>query len=142
MSPALAHTLADTILFIHAGVVAFNVFGLLAIPLGALFRCSFVRVRWWRIAHIASLLVVAIQPLLGRYCFLTLWQEALDAAAGPTSPNAIERIATVAVFWPLPPWIFVYLYVAAFLWTALMWWLVPPGPLRRAARDTSRMGGG
>src|SRR5581483_10114912 len=80
MSPALAHALADAVLFLHAGVVAFNIFGLIAIPLGGLLHWRFVYIRWWRIAHAVSLLAVAIQPLMGRYCFLTLWQEALDAA--------------------------------------------------------------
>jgi Protein of Unknown function (DUF2784) len=127
MSPALAHALADLVLFVHAGVVAFNIFWMIAIPIGGWLGWRFVRAFWWRAAHVASLLVVAIQPLLGRYCFLTLWQDALDAAAGPAvEPNWLERIANAAVFWPLPPWLFVYLYIAAFAWTALLWWLVPP----------------
>jgi hypothetical protein len=134
MHPTLAHVLADTVLAVHAGVVLFNVFWLLAIPLGGLLGWRFVRAFWWRVSHLFSLAVVAIQPLLGRYCFLTLWQEEFASIAGPTSqPNLFERILTAIVFWPLPPWIFVYLYVAAVLWTALMWWLVPPR-LARAAR--------
>jgi uncharacterized membrane protein len=137
MSPSTAHVLADTVLVLHAGVVIFNIFWMIAVPVGAWLGWRFVRTFGWRIAHIASLAVVAIQPLLGRYCFLTLAQEALDAQAvaggGAPAPNLIERVATVIVFWPLPPWIFVYLYVAAFLWTAALWWLVPPLRKRRAA---------
>lgn len=127
MSPTLAHVLADAVLVLHAGVVLFNIFWMIAIPVGAWRGWPFVRAFGWRIAHIASLAVVAIQPLLGRYCFLTLAQAALDAQAGSAAePNLIERVANAIVFWPLPPWIFVYLYVAAFLWTAALWWIVPP----------------
>ena len=134
MSPSTVHMLADAVLVLHAGVVLFNIFWMIAIPLGAWRGCPFVRAFGWRIAHIASLAVVAIQPLLGRYCFLTLAQDALNAQAGPAGePNLVERVATAIVFWPLPPWIFVYLYVAAFLWTAALWWLVPPLRKGRAA---------
>jgi hypothetical protein len=127
MSPVQAHIFADLVLAVHAAVVVFNVFWLLAIPLGGLLGWRFVRAYWWRMAHLCSLAIVAIQPLLGRYCFLTLWQEEFASAAGPMGePNLIERVLTAIVFWPLPPSIFVYLYVAAVVWTALMWWLVPP----------------
>lgn len=127
MSPTLARILADAVLFVHAGVVVFNIFWMLAIPVGGWRGWRFVRAFGWRVAHLASLAVVAIQPLLGRYCFLTIWQEEFASAAGPASePNLVERIATAIVFWPLPPWIFVYLYVAAVVWAGLMWWLVPP----------------
>lgn len=135
MSPTLAHALADLVLFVHAGVVAFNIFWMIAIPIGWWQGWRLVRLFWWRAAHVASLLVVAIQPLLGRYCFLTLWQEALDAQAGAgpaAEPSFLERVATAAVFWPLPPWVFLYLYIAAFVWTAVLWWLVPPVHRARA----------
>jgi hypothetical protein len=137
MSPDLAHALSTLVLAIHAAVVAFNIFWMIAIPIGAWRGWRFVRSFWWRSAHIASLVIVAIQPLLGRYCFLTLWQEALKEMAGPTAlaePGWLERVLTLMVFWPLPPWIFVYLYVAAAVWTVSLWWIVPPN--RRRARTT------
>jgi hypothetical protein len=131
MSPTLAHVLSVVVLAIHAAVVLFNLFWMIAVPVGAWRGRRFVRSFSWRAAHIASLVVVAIQPLLGRYCFLTLWQDALKEIAGPEAladPGWLERALTLIVFWPLPPWIFVYLYVAAALWTAALWWIVPPNP--------------
>lgn len=139
MSPGLAHLLADLVLVLHAGVVLFNIFWMIAVPVGAWRGWRFVRNLDWRVAHLVSLAVVAIQPLMGRYCFLTLAQDALEAQAASggaaPAPNLIERVATAIVFWPLPPWIFVYLYVAAFVWSVALWWIVPP---RRTARASSR----
>jgi hypothetical protein len=144
MSSGLAHFLSVLVLAIHAGVVLFNIFWMIAIPLGGWFGWRFVRSFSWRAAHIASLIVVAAQPLLGRYCFLTLWQEALKDAAGPEAladPGWLERALTLIVFWPLPEWIFVYLYVAAAAWTVSLWWIVPPNPppwSRKRTVPTSR----
>jgi hypothetical protein len=54
----------------------------------------------------ASLLIVALQVLLGRHCFLTVWQTALESA-GNVSPAHmlwLDRIFFHAIFWPLPSW--------------------------------------
>jgi hypothetical protein len=131
MSATTAHFLSVVVLAIHAAVVLFNLFWMIAVPIGAWRGWPFVRSFGWRAAHIASLIVVAVQPLLGRYCFLTLWQDALKEIAGPealANPGFIERVLTLIVFWPLPPWIFVYLYVAAAVWSVALWWIVPPKP--------------
>jgi len=39
-------TLAVTILAVHAAIILFNVFGLVAVPLSAIRGWRFVRVRW------------------------------------------------------------------------------------------------
>src|SRR5579883_3007857 len=74
---------ADAVLWVHVAVIAFNLFGLVAVPIGALRGWRFVRIAWWRIAHVALLAAVAAQALLGRACILTVWQAALSGAAGP-----------------------------------------------------------
>jgi hypothetical protein len=115
--------LSQAILAVHLAVIAFNVLGLIAIPLGAALNWRWVRVRWWRLLHIASWTVVALQALLGRACFLTLWQDALSGAAN--QPPLIERWIERAIFWPLPIWVFAALYLVLFAAVVAMWWLVP-----------------
>ncbi|HUZ32935.1 MAG TPA: DUF2784 family protein, partial [Xanthobacteraceae bacterium] len=78
MSPGLLTTLALAVLAAHVAVIAFNVFGLVVIPLGGWLGWRFVRILWWRALHLALLAVVALQALFGRACFLTLWQAALQ----------------------------------------------------------------
>jgi Protein of Unknown function (DUF2784) len=127
--------LADLILAIHLGVIAFNVFGLVVIPLGAWRRWPFVRVFWWRALHLASLAVVALQALLGRVCFLTIWQAELAAPghAGLPAP-LIARWVNGLIFWPLPLWVFALLYVAVCVIALLLWRLMPPRRRRRSSR--------
>ena len=116
--------IGGAVLAIHLAIIAFNLFGLVAIPLGAWRGWAFVRVRWWRLLHLASLLVVALQALLGRACFLTLWQDEL-AAAGASEP-LVMRIVNGLIYWPLPMWAFTALYVAVFAYVVALWWWAPP----------------
>ncbi|MGC8561435.1 MAG: DUF2784 domain-containing protein [Phycisphaerae bacterium] len=74
--------LAQLILAFHLLIIAFNVFGLIAIPLGAWRGWRWVRIFWWRALHVFALFVVALQALLGSACFLTIWQSELQEAAG------------------------------------------------------------
>jgi hypothetical protein len=141
MSPPLYAALADAVLAFHLGVVLFNVFGLIAVPLGGWLGWSFVRVFWWRALHVAILALVAIQAVLGEVCFLTIWQAALLHRAGEAGSDAplIARLINRLLFWPLPLWVFALLYVSVCAAVLLLWWLVPPrwprhhGPAARAA---------
>ncbi len=119
---------AVAIFWLHVGVMAFNVFGLIAIPLGAWRGLAFVRVFWWRALHLGALGIVALQAVLGRACFLTLWESDLLAQAGRAASRAplIETWITRIVFWPFPLWVFAVLYVGVGVYALLLWWLVPP----------------
>jgi len=90
-------------------------------------------VLWWRALHLVILGVVAVQALLDRICFLTLWEDRLLAAAGertlqgPLIATWVHRI----IFWPLPVWVFAVLYGAVWIYVLALWWLVPPRVARR-----------
>ena len=119
----LSLVLAEAVLAIHLVVIAFNVFGLVAIPLGGWLGWRFVRLFWWRALHLASLAVVAAQALAGQACFLTVMQDALSGAhRSPLIMSWINRL----LFWPLPLWVFAALYVIIFLYTLALWRFVPP----------------
>ncbi|MGO8916982.1 MAG: DUF2784 domain-containing protein [Stellaceae bacterium] len=120
--------LAETVLAVHVAIILFNVFGLVAIPLGGWRGWGFVRVFWWRALHVAILALVALQALLQQVCFLTLWQGALLREAGQAASDAplVARVVQRLIFWPLPLWVFAVLYVAVCLYVLLLWRLVPP----------------
>jgi uncharacterized protein DUF2784 len=79
MTPSLSVDIAEAILGLHVVVIAFSVFGLVAIPLGAWGGWRGVRVFWWRALHISVLGIVALQAMLGRACFLTIWENDLPS---------------------------------------------------------------
>jgi hypothetical protein len=123
--------LADLVLAAHVAVILFNVFGVVAVPIGAVCGWRFVRVRWWRVLHVVLLAAVAAQALLGRACILTLWQAALAGGASAHPAPLIMRWVDRLVYWQLPIWVFAALYLAVFGWALALLWLVP---VRRASR--------
>jgi len=120
MHPALG----QLVLALHLAVIAFNVLGLIAIPLGAALNWAWVRVRWWRLLHLASWVVVAVQAVAGRACFLTIWQH--DLTGGGGEEPLVMRVVNRLIYWDLPMWVFTVVYVALFALAAALWWLVPP----------------
>lgn len=125
--------LAETVLAAHLAIILFNLFGLVAVPLGAARGWRFVHGPWWRVLHLAMLAAVAGQAVVGRACILTVWQY--DLAGGAATPTPliagwIDRI----VYWPLPLWVFAVLYVLIFGYAVALLWLVP---LRRHRRPGS-----
>jgi hypothetical protein len=117
--------LAQAILAVHVAIILFNLFGLIAVPLGAFCRWQFVRVRWWRVLHLVLLGTVALQAVAGRACILTLWQDAVATGAASPTPLIMGWVNRM-IYWPLPIWVFAALYVLVFGYALALLWLVPP----------------
>ena len=135
MTPQLYLLLADAVLAFHFGVILFNLFGMVVIPLGAWRGWDFVRIFWWRALHVAILALVAVQAVLQQVCFLTAWQSDLLRCAGEAASDQplIARVVNRLIFWPLPLWFFAALYIAICAYVLLLWRLVPPRHPRSAA---------
>src|SRR5436309_16028808 len=71
--------LADAVLFVHVLFVSFIVGGFALILAGAR-RWSWVHNRAFRIAHLAAIVFVAAETLLGITCPLTGWEDTLRAS--------------------------------------------------------------
>jgi hypothetical protein len=125
-------TLARAVLAAHLAVIAFNVAGLVVIPLGSWLKWRFVRLPWLRGLHLASMAIVAVQAVAGRACFLTLLEDHLTGRA-PAGPPLIMGFINRLIFWPLPLWVFTALYLAVFLYVVALLWLVPPNERHRRA---------
>ncbi len=121
---------AALVLAVHVGIIGFNLFGLLAIPVGGWLGWGWVRIFCWRAMHVAALGIVAAQALLGRACFLTIWQDDLAGGAAGSTPLLMRWVDRI-IFWPLPIWCFALLYLAVLAGVVSLWWLVPP---RRGSR--------
>lgn len=128
MQPATAALLADVILAVHAGIVVFIVAGTLAILAGGPLGWRWVRARGFRIVHLALMVFIAAQALLGRLCPLTEWEQALRVHAGQDAyaESFIEHWLSRLIFFDVPWWIFVAAYSGLAVLLAACWWRWPP----------------
>jgi len=115
---------ATSVLALHLAIIAFNVASCVLIPVGAWRRWRWVREFWFRLAHLLSLAVVALQALLGRACFLTIWQGDVSGASHvqPLIAGWIDRL----IYWPLPLWVFAVAYGVVFVYVIALWVFVRP----------------
>ena len=70
--------LADAVLVVHVLFVLFVVGGFVLILAGA-GRWSWIRDRTFRVSHVAAIVFVAAEALLGVTCPLTRWEDTLRA---------------------------------------------------------------
>lgn len=116
--------LADIVLVVHFLFVAFVVGGLALIWIGAAARWPWVRNFRFRAAHLAAIVFVAAEALLGVWCPLTLWEDALRGAHADKS--FIARWIHRVLFYDFPGWVFTAAYVAFALIVAATWWWIRP----------------
>ena len=128
MSPALAAALADAILMLHVGIVAFVVLGAVAIPLGAWLRWRWVRGFRWRVMHVVLMGAIALQAWLGASCPLTVWEQALRQRAGEAvyRESFIEHWLSRLIFFEAPWWSFVAAYTGFAAFVLFLWRVAPP----------------
>ncbi len=80
MNPAL---LADLIVVLHAAIVLFVILGLVFVVLGGLLGWRWVRNPWFRVAHLAVIVFVAVQGAgFDVLCPVTRWENQLRREAG------------------------------------------------------------
>jgi len=116
--------LADGILIVHVLFVLFVVGGFALILAGAR-RWRWVRNRAFRIAHLAAILLVAAEALLGVTCPLTYWEDVLRAA-GREERSFIGRWLAWLLYYDLPEWAFALAYAAFALAVIWSWSAIPP----------------
>jgi hypothetical protein len=127
--------LADAIVLLHLGYVLFTVGGEAAVVLGGLLRWRWVRNLWFRIAHLLSVVLVAIEALTGVLCPLTQWEYTLRRLAGQIVEEQIPFMARLVrrlIFYDFPEWVFVTAYILFAAVVAASLLLVPP---RRPSRN-------
>ena len=120
--------LADAVLVLHVGVVLFVVLGLLLVLVGNALGWGWVNRWWFRLAHLAAILVVVLQSWFGLVCPLTtleMWLRA-QAGAGVYAGGFIQHWLSRALYWNAPAWVFALAYTVFGLAVVLSWVRFPP----------------
>lgn len=131
--PHPAALLADAVLALHVGIVAFVVLGTTLILIGAWRRWRWIHRRGWRLLHVLLMVFIALQAWWGALCPLTVWEQALRQRAGQPvyAESFIEHWLGRLIFLEAPWWAFVAAYSAFAVLVLVLWRKVPPDRHRR-----------
>lgn len=116
--------LADIILIIHFLFVLFVVGSLPLIWIGAWVGWGFVRNLRFRLAHLAAILFVVGESVIGMACPLTLLEDSLRGA--DPGGNFIQRWLHRILFYDVPEWVLMVVYVLFAFLVAVTFRLLPP----------------
>lgn len=124
----LALFAADAVLLLHVLFVVFVIAGLLLILLGNALAWSWVRNWWFRITHLAAIVVVVLQAWLGVICPLTTLEMALRREAGDATyaGTFISHWLESILYYQAPAWVFAVSYTAFAALVVLSWFWVRP----------------
>lgn len=119
--------LADVVVAIHALYVGFVVFGLLAILAGYAGEWRWVHKIYFRLLHLAAILFVCLESIVGIDCPLTTLENALRLGAGENAYRGdfigywLDRL----IFYDFPPSVFTAVYLTFGALVVATLWLVP-----------------
>ncbi len=128
--------LADLVVAVHVGYVAFVVVGQILILIGVWRRWGWVRNRWFRCLHLLAILIVAGEALFNVTCPLTTWEARLRQAAGQqvSQGTFVGNMLHHLIFFDAPDWVFNMSYVLFAVLVGLTFWFAPPVWKPRAKR--------
>ena len=125
MSDAL---LADLVVAIHLGYVAFVLVGEILILLGIWRGWRWIRNRWFRVLHLMAILIVAAEALSNVTCPLTSWEATLRERAGQSVGHGtfVGKLIHNVLFIDAPDWAFNLGYLLFALLVGITFWWAPP----------------
>jgi hypothetical protein len=120
--------LADFVVAIHVGYVAYVVVGQFLICIGLACRWGWVRNPWFRWTHLLAILVVAGEAVFRISCPLTEWEEDLRRLADQTASEGtfVGRLFDNLLFLHLPLWVFPILHIGFAVLVLGTFVLAPP----------------
>jgi len=126
---AFYRVLADAVLIVHFGFVAFVVVGLAVIWLGGALKWPWVRNFWFRMAHLAAIGIVVAESVAGVICPLTTWEDHLRRLAGGGENYAgsfIQHWVHKVMFFEASESTFTTIYIVFFSAVLGSFWAVRP----------------
>ena len=108
------HLQADLVAAVHAAYIAFVLLGFIAIILGVAMGWRWVRNVYFRTAHLAAILLVCVETLLGVSCPLTILEDRLRVlgADTPYPASFVGDLLDRLIFYNFPQWLFTVVYLS------------------------------
>jgi hypothetical protein len=119
--------LADIILIVHFLFVLFVAGGLILTWVGAAMAWRWVRDFWFRLGHLAAIVFVAAESLIGIACPLTQWENTLRQAR-PYDGGFIQSWLRRLLYYDLPESTFTLVYILFALAVIITFLTIRPRP--------------
>ena len=122
------HVLAHLVVILHAAYFSFVVGGMLLIVVGIVRRWQWIRNFWFRIAHLAAMVLVGAEAAFGWICPLTDLEKYFMAQAGEQSYGGdfLAHWAESLLYWDFPPWVFNVIHISFALLVVGVFVVAPP----------------
>jgi len=119
--------MADVVAALHTAYIVFVVAGFAAILAGSAARWQWVRNAYFRMIHLAMILLVCLEVIAGVTCPLTRLEIVLRLKGGQTgyARDFIGYWFDRIIFHDAPPWVFATAYFTFGALVLLSFWLVP-----------------
>src|SRR4051794_39267465 len=120
--------LADLVVAVDSGYVAFVLVGQVLILVGIWRGWQWVRNYWFRVAHLVAISIVALEAVFNIACPLTTWEQRLRELAGDEVSRGtfIGDLLHNLIFIDAPPWAFTLGYVTFAVVVIAPFILAPP----------------
>jgi hypothetical protein len=121
--------LADIVAIIHLGYVVFVILGFVFIVAGIIFKWHWIRNPWFRIPHLAAIIAVAMEAIVGVNCPLTVLEFRFRYPTGPFQERGsfIGSLIESILFYDAPGWLFTAVYSGFAIAVLITFIMVPPG---------------
>ena len=115
---------SEIVLLFHFCVFLFVILSFFLIPLGYYQKWDWVKNKYYRLIHLILMVIIFIETILGFMCPLTLLENFLRNNIEIN--NKITQIIHQIMYWDLPTYQFIILYLLSLLYLIFLWFFFKP----------------
>ena len=115
---------SEIVLLFHFSIFLFIILSFILIPLGYHKKWKWVKNKYYRLIHLILMGIIFIETILGFMCPLTILENFLRNNLRIN--NKITQIIHQIMYWDLPTYQFIILYLLSLLYLIFLWFFFKP----------------
>ncbi len=115
---------SEIVLLFHFSIFLFIILSFILIPLGYHKKWKWVKNKYYRLIHLILMGIIFIETILGFMCPLTILENFLRNDIEIN--NKITQIIHQVMYWDLPTYQFIILYLLSLLYLIFLWFFFKP----------------
>tara|TARA_B100000989_G_scaffold288139_1_gene258544 strand:- start:576 stop:947 length:372 start_codon:yes stop_codon:yes gene_type:complete len=115
---------SEIILLLHLLIFLFITLSFILIPIGYFQKWEWVKNKYYRSIHLILMGIISIETILGFMCPLTILENYFRDDI--KVDNKLTEIAHQILYWDLPNYQFIILYILSFSYLIFLWFFFKP----------------